>query len=223
MKEDCSTNTRFILLHATKYGERSLVLHTLSKEYGRCAFFLKSATGNKSRTTSLISPLNILEASVNQGKGGLPAASALTTSVPLPGLRDSLYKSSISMYIAELLFRAIKEGANEPGLFDWCEQKILLLNALRGDFSNFHLMFTLELSATLGFRPEFRDLEAFIAPENHKVARELLQIPFGQALLLPMSGSVRSSLVESFISYIEIHLEYPLNLRSIAVLKELFQ
>ena len=40
-------------------------------------------------------------------------------------------------------------------------------------------------------------------------------------MLLPMNGKVRSSLLESFIRYIEIHLEYPLNLRSVAVLREL--
>ena len=216
-----STNTSFILLHATKYGERSLVLHTLCREYGRCALFLGSVSGGKSRLSSLISPLNILEASVNTGKGGLPAVSGLNCAIPLPGLRDNLYKSSISMYLAELLFRAVKEGANEPGLYDWCVQKIMLLNTLQGNFSNFHLMFTLELSAALGFRPEFRDLEAFVAPENHTAARELLQLPFSEALLLPLNGSVRSALVESFLRYLEIHLEYPLNLRSVAVLKEL--
>ena len=224
MTGDNSRNIEFILLHSTKYGERSLVLHTLSREYGRCAFFLRSVAGGKAgngRIANLISPLNILEATISNSRGGMPTVSNPVTSLPLPGLRNNPYKSSISIYLAELLFRAIKEGGNEPGLYDWCVQKIMLLNALDGSFSNFHLMFTLELSAALGFRPEFRDLEAFVEPACRETAQALLELPFSEAMLLPMKGKVRSSLLESFIRYIEIHLEYPLNLRSVAVLREL--
>ena len=224
MTGDNSRNIEFILLHSTKYGERSLVLHTLSREHGRCAFFLSSVAGGKAgngRIANLISPLNILEATISNSRGGMPTVSNPVTSLPLPGLRNNPYKSSISIYLAELLFRTIKEGGNEPGLYDWCVQKILLLNALDGSFSNFHLMFTLELSAALGFRPEFRDLEAFVEPACRETAQALLRLPFSEAMLLPMKGKVRSSLLESFIRYIEIHLEYPLNLRSVAVLREL--
>ena len=226
MTGDNSRNIEFILLHSTKYGERSLVLHTLSREYGRCAFFLRSVAGGKAgngRIANLISPLNILEATISNSRGGMPTVSNPVTSLPLPGLRNNPYKSSISIYLAELLFRAIKEGGNEPGLYDWCEQKILLLNALQDNFSNFHLMFTLELSAALGFRPEYRDIENFIEADYRHIARELLRMPLSEALILPMNGTVRSSLLESFIRYIELHLEYPLNIRSIAVLKELLQ
>ena len=226
MTGDNSRNIEFILLHSTKYGERSLVLHTLSREYGRCAFFLRSVAGGKAgngRIANLISPLNILEATISNSRGGMPTVSNPVTSLPLPGLRNNPYKSSISTYLAELLFRAVKEGANEPGLYGWCEQKILLLNALQDNFSNFHLMFTLELSAALGFRPEYRDIENFIEADYRHTAKELLRMPLSEALILPMNGTVRSSLLESFIRYIELHLEYPLNLRSIAVLKELLQ
>ncbi|MGN0190519.1 MAG: hypothetical protein ACI39U_02575, partial [Candidatus Cryptobacteroides sp.] len=91
----------------------------------------------------------------------------------------------------------------------------------QNNFSNFHLMFTLELSSALGFRPEYRDIEDFVEPDFRQTARELLQLPLGEALILPLNGTSRSSLVESFIRYMEIHLEYPLNLKSISVLREL--
>ena len=49
-----------------------------------------------------------------------------------------------------------------------------------------------------------------------------MRLPFEEAMLVPMTGAVRSSLIESFLSYIETHLEYPLHIRSAAVLKDLF-
>ena len=148
--------------------------------------------------------------------------SSLAASYPLNGLRGNLYKASISMFMAEVLFRVLRDGANEEGLYDWCIRKILLLDAMDGNFSNFHLLFLLELTSVLGFRPEFSDLAPFVSEENAAVAENLMRLPFEEAMLVPMTGAVRSDLIESFLSYMEIHLEYPLNIRSASVLKDLF-
>ena len=36
-----TTNTELIVLHTTKFGENSVVLHTLSREYGRRGFLVR--------------------------------------------------------------------------------------------------------------------------------------------------------------------------------------
>ncbi len=234
-------SVEFILLHSTKYGDNSLVLHTLSREYGRKSLFLRSVSsasslagaagratrrgGTRAAVTGLVSPLNIIEAEVAVNpvsSSAMMTVSGLSASYPLNGLRGNLYKSSISMFIAEVLFRTLREGANEEGLYDWCVGKILLLDAIGGNFNNFHLLFLLELTAALGFRPEFGDMEAFVSAENSALAASLMRLPFEEAMLVPMTGAIRSSLIESFLAYIESHLEYPLNIRSAAVLKDLF-
>ncbi len=241
MTRDRKQPIEFILLHSTKYGDNSLVLHTLSREYGRRSLFLRSISsasslaggserasrkgGARAGVASLVSPLNIIEAEVAENPASRQAmmtVSSLAASYPLNGLRSNLYKASISMFMAEVLFRALREGANEDGLYDWCVRKILLLDAIEGNFSNFHLLFLLELTSALGFRPEFRDIAAFVSPNNAPLVENLIRLPFDEAMLVPMTGAVRSSLIESFLSYIETHLEYPLNVRSVAVLKDLF-
>ena len=231
----------FILLHSTKYGDNALVLHTLSREYGRRSLFLRSVSaasavaggggrasrkgGARAAVTGLVSPLNIIEAEVMAGPSSgsaMMTVSSLAASYPLSGLRGNLYKASISMFMAEVLFRALREGANEDGLYDWCVRKTLLLDAMDGNFSNFHLLFLLELTSALGFRPEFQDIAPFVSADNAALAGSLMRLPFEEAMLVPMTGAVRSSLIESFLSYIETHLEYPLHIRSAAVLKDLF-
>ena len=175
--------------------------------------------------TGLLSPLNILEgvAAVNPASSSaMMSVGSLATSYRLPELRGNLYKASISMFMSEVLFRALRDGANEDGLYDWCVKKILLLDAVQGNFSNFHLLFLLELAGVLGFRPSFADISPFVLTDELPVAEQLLQLDFEEAMLVPMTGSVRSSLIDSFLRYIETHLEYPLNIRSAAVLKELF-
>lgn len=231
----------FILLHSTKYGDNSLVLHTLSREYGRRSLFLRSVSsassvagcsgraskkgGARAAVAGLLSPLNIIEGEVSvnpASSSAMMTVSSLAASYPLSGLRGNLYKSSMSMFMAEVLFRALRDGANESGLYDWCVKKILLLDAVEGSFSNFHLLFLLEFASALGFRPSLADLAPFVPDAHASTAEKLLSLPFGEAMLVPMNGTVRSSLIDSFLRYIETHLEYPLNIRSAAVLKDLF-
>ena len=169
--------------------------------------------------------LNILEGEVAvnpASSSAMMTVSSLAASYPLNGLRGNLYKASISMFMAEVLFRVLRDGANEEGLYDWCIRKILLLDAMDGNFSNFHLLFLLELTSVLGFRPEFSDLAPFVSAENAAAAESLMRLPFEEAMLVPMTGAVRSDLIESFLSYMEIHLASPLNIRSASVLKDLF-
>lgn len=239
MTRDNRQSIEFILLHSTKYGDNSLVLHTLGREYGRRSLFLRSVSspssvaggrgakkgGARAAVTGLLSPLNILEgvAAVNPASSSaMMSVGSLAASYHLPELRGNLYKASISMFMSEVLFRALRDGANEDGLYDWCVKKILLLDAVQGNFSNFHLLFLLELAGVLGFRPSFADISPFVLTDELPVAEQLLQLDFEEAMLVPMTGSVRSSLIDSFLRYIETHLEYPLNIRSAAVLKELF-
>lgn len=241
MTRDNRQPIEFILLHSTKYGDNSLVLHTLSREYGRRSLFLRSVSsasavaggagrvpkrgGSRAAVAGLISPLNIIEGEVAvnpASSSAMMTVGKLAASYPLNGLRGNLHKASMSMFMAEVLFRVMREGANEEGLYDWCVRKILLLDAVEGNFSNFHLLFLLELTAALGFRPEFSDLAPFVGAGNATAAERMMSLPFEEAMLVPMKGAVRSELIESFLSYIEAHLEYPLNIRSTAVLKDLF-
>ena len=62
-------------------------------------------------------------------------------------------KSTISMFMAEVLYRLIREvEANEP-LFDFLCEAVLKLDAMREGVANFHLWFLANLSRLLGYRP----------------------------------------------------------------------
>ena len=50
-------NTQLIVLHTTRYGENSVILHTLGREYGRRSFFVRNAS--KKQMMTLFQPLNI--------------------------------------------------------------------------------------------------------------------------------------------------------------------
>lgn len=215
-----TSDTELIVLHTTKFGENSLVVHTLSRDYGRRSFLVKG-TGKKSMM-SLFLPLNVLEADILEtNKSTLFTARSLTAKHPLLGIRNNMFKNSMTMFMSEVLYRVVKDGAYEQGLFEWCEKDILLLDAIQTDFSNFHIRFLLELTVALGFSPESQDLMPFVG-EHYPVVEKFMTLPFAESMLIPLSGAVRNEIAEEILRYIEYHTESSVNVNSLKVLRELF-
>lgn len=212
--------TELIVLHTTKFGENSLVVHSLSKEYGRRGFLVRGV-GKKS-AMSLFQPLSILEADIiESSKSNLYTARNISLKHHLSGIRENMFKNSMTMFISEVIYRSIKDGANEEGLYEWCEKNILLLDSIQSDFSNFHIRFLLEFAIALGFSPESQDLMPFTG-SHHDIVEQFLKSSFAESMLIPLSGAVRNEIAEEILRYIEFHTDSTLNINSLKVLRELF-
>ena len=215
-----TTNTGLIVLHTTKFGENSLVVHTLSKDYGRRSFLVKGV--GKKAGMSLFLPLNVLEADiVETSRSTLYTARNIVARYPLLGIRNDIFKNSMTMFMSEVLYRVVREGAYEEGLFEWCEKNILLLDAVSIYFSNFHIRFLLELSVALGFSPEARDLVPFVG-DHYPVIERFMTVPFAESMLIPLNGVTRNEIAEEILRYIEFHTDSAVNINSLKVLRELF-
>lgn len=214
-----TVNTELIVLHTTKFGENAIVVHTLSREYGRRSFLVR---GVGQRTMGLFMPLSILEADiVETSKSSLYTARNLVSVCALTGIRSNMYKNTMTMFMSEVLYRVVKEGGMEPGLYEWCVRCIMFLDAIETDFSNYHLLFLLELAVVLGFSPESHDLMPFVG-EHFPVVGKLMKESVAESMLIPLSGAIRNEIAEGILRYIEYHTESSVNVNSLKVLRELF-
>lgn len=213
-------SSQFIILAVTKIGEKSLVLHTLSADWGRRSFIVSVS---KSSGMALFLPLNILDAEVTENsKSDLWRMKSICTAHPLNGIRGSMGKNAITMFMSEVLYRTVRDGVCEDGLFDWCCRSILTLDALESDFSNYHLRFLLELCGALGFNPGVDDIMPFAGPYL-KVIEEFVQLDFSSSMLYPLTGEVRNELASIFLKYLSWHTESTINVKSLAVLREVLR
>lgn len=212
--------TEFIVLATTKVGDNALVVHTLSREWGRRGFLVRSA---KKTGTTLFLPLNILEADVvENSKSELWTLRNITLKDALPGIRGHLQKNTMTLFLSEVLLRTLRDGANEDDLFDWCVGSILTLNALEADFANFPVRFLMELAGALGFRPTFDDIAPF-AQEHLTQMKQLLNASFTESMLLPLNGVTRNALCESLLLYLSFHTDSNIQVKSLSVLRELYR
>lgn len=215
-----SLTAEFIVLATTKVGDNALVVHTLSREFGRRGFLVRSA--RKTGTTVFL-PLNILEAeAVENSKSELWTLRNITLKDGLPGIRGNLQKNTMTLFLAEVLLRTLRDGTNEDGLFEWCVGSILTLNALEADFANFPVRFLLELAGALGFRPTFEDIAPFAA-EHLAPMKALVSAGFEESMLLPLNGATRNALCDSLLLYLSFHTDSVIQVKSLAVLRELYR
>lgn len=172
---------------------------------------------------ALFLPLSLLDAEVVENpKSDLWRLKEVCAGAPLNGIRNDVRKNTMTLFLSEVLLRTVKEGAMEQGLFEWCRGSILTLDAMESDYSNFHLRFLLELAAALGFSPSLEDLMPF-AGEHLDAVRQLLTLGPAESMLIPMNGAQRNAVANLLLDYISYHTESPLQIRSLAVLRELYK
>lgn len=211
--------TRIIVLNTTKVGERNMVVHAISPDLGRRSYIVSASS--KSGSMARWQPLSILSVEVTSNpKSDLWRLSGAGALHSLNGLRTNMYKSAVCMFMAEVLFRTLRDGL-EPGLYEWCEKTILTLDSLEDSFANYHLRWLLELCSAMGFAPSLADVAPFAG--EHLAEFKVLMGQFEDALTLPLQGSVRSDIALSLLDYLSSHLEYHLDIRSLPVLAELFR
>lgn len=209
-----------IVLATTPVGEGSLVIHTLSREYGRRGFLVRPG---KKGGMALFLPLNILEAEVVENpKSELWSLRGIHARDALSGIRDRVHKNTMTLFLSEVLFRTLRDGSYEDGLYPWCVGSILTLNALESDYANFPVRFLAELAGALGFRPSLDDMAPF-AGEHLPALRPFLQGSFTESMLVPLNGKTRNALCEILIQYLEYHTDQSIRVKSLAVLRELYQ
>lgn len=220
-------SSRIIVLHLTKYGESSLVVHSIDSVCGRCSYMLRGAGRSKHVTMGALHDLAILDiVSVANPKSSMAYLKEYEPAVQLTSLRSDMDKNAIAMFISELLYRTIVEQNSDERLFNWLCSAITLLNGVHDNIANFHLWFLAGFCTVMGFGPTREGLFDgcdLLQSDNLTLLRQLTAAEFPEAMAIPLTGTRRRDFCERMVRYIAYHLGINLNLRSLDVLHELYR
>ncbi len=148
--------TRGIVLHTTKYGESSLVVHCYTEQAGRQTFMVKGVRkSRKQNRANLFQPLFILDFEVyHKDSREIQLVKEVTRTVPLNSLPFDITKSTQAIFIAEVLYRVIREEEPNPMLANFLINTIQYLDTMEEASPDFHIIFMFNLSRHLGFYPQ---------------------------------------------------------------------
>ena len=239
------TKTQAIVLHSLKYGETRLIVDMFTRSQGRQSFIVSIPKSVKGKIKKqLFQPLTLLEIESDlRPKLQLQKLSDVRLASPFSSIPFDPNKLSISLFIAEFLYYALRsEQHNEP-LFDYIVNSIQWLDAQTDRFANFHLVFLMRLSRFLGFYPnldhyqtgDYFDLREsiflstppvhrdFLHPQEAEKIQLMMRMDFPTMHLFRMSHQERNRLLEISLIYYRLHLpDFP-ELKSVSVLQELYQ
>ncbi|MGC6471038.1 MAG: DNA repair protein RecO [Flavobacteriales bacterium] len=149
-------STKGIVLSTTKYGETSVICNLYTSEFGRQAVIVKGVRKKKGKF-SYFQSLNILELVIfNKGEGKIHNVKEVKVSKVFSQIPVNIYKSSIAMFLAEVIEKCLKEEEQNISLYQFIEQSILKLDEEEFN-SQFHIFFLVELSRYLGFYPNLEN------------------------------------------------------------------
>ena len=234
-----------IVLHTLKYNDTSNIVDIYTEQGGRASFLVKIPRSRKSGVRSvLFQPLALVELEADvRPTSNLHRIREAKPIHPFRSLPFHPYKSSIAMFLAEFLYRALKEEAPNEPLFAYLMHSVLWLDECEGrSFSNFHLVFLMRLSRFLGLYPNVDDYTegcyfdmlnasftpllpkggAFLKPDEAARIRLLLRMNYETMHLFAMSRAERGRCLAVINDYYRLHIpDFPI-LKSLDVLKELF-
>jgi DNA repair protein RecO (recombination protein O) len=229
--------SRAIVIHHIKYGGSSLIVTLYSDKYGRLSCIINGVRTTKSKfPAGFFQPLNLLELDIYYRQNReIQRIKEATCLFPSNDLSSNIYKNTIALFLAEVLYKALHEEESNPPLFTFLYQAIQLLNDLKEGISNFHIWFMLHFTKYIGIFPtEYNHiLTGRPLPELHmfyalspEVKRSLICL-LSSSITPPDNVSItntdRNLLLDSIIQYYLLHLEGFSKLKSYAVLQEVFK
>lgn len=239
-------NTRGIVFHQTKYSDTSLVVRILTEESGLRSYIIKGARSSKARIrASLFQPLNLLElVASHKEKSDLQHVKEAHLAYSYHSIPEDIRKTSILLFLNELLYKSIQEEAINPELFTFIYEKMILLDNWQANPANFHVAFALHLTHYLGFFPQGKytgqemvfDLteghmtvteplpaENFISGQACSWFSRFLETSVEESDSLAVPALVRAELLEKILVYYHLHLPLTGEFKSHRVLHDVLR
>ena len=215
--------SRILVLHLTKYSDHSAVLHTVDDTAGRRSFLVRGL--KRSGATAAFHSLALLDVvSGASSKSTLAYLKEWTPAPPLPHLRSDLVKSTVALFISEVLYRSFTDAVADPALFDWLCDAVVALDEVEGSVANYPCWFLVGYAVRMGFMPgKTIEPEGIFPPNEAELFQQLLRSSFPEALALPLSSARRQSFLHKMLQYLSYHLGATLGVKSLDVLHAVLQ
>lgn len=234
--------TRGIVFKTTDYGESSVVVQVFTEKFGLQSYIVNGAKKPKAKIArNMLQPLHLLDMVVyHKETGNVQRIKELKNSPQLQSIPYDVIKSSVAMFLNEILYKAVKQQSADENMFDFVFSAIEWLDHQNDGIANFHLLFLVRLTRYLGFFPDrylageadYFDLKngtfsrfkpdsvLYLSPPHTQNFTMLLQGTFENIAGIKLNNDERRYLINKLLDYYALHIEGFGNIKSQAVLEE---
>lgn len=239
-----SYKARGIVLHTVRYGENAMVVFMLTDTLGRQSYMVQGVKGGKSRSNkaALFQPMFVLEfEGYESSQMQMHRMRDVRAAIPLTSIPFDARKSTISLFMAEVIYRLVKEAESNSPLFGFVWESVVALDSMQDGVANFHLWFLVMLSSHLGFFPGNEYLPGcwfdiqngvftpimpshrlILDREDTAVLAAIMETRPAELNELKLSRERRSSFLSAMLIYFGYHLDTMNHIRSVQILRDVF-
>jgi DNA repair protein RecO (recombination protein O) len=234
--------TRGIVFKVTDYGESSVIVQVYTEKFGLQSYIVNGARKPKAKIhRNMLQPLHLLDMVVyHKNNGSVQRIAELKNAPLLQTISYDVIKSSLVMFLNEVLYKSVKQQTGDENLFNFIFHSVELLDQQTANPANFHLVFMTRLSRYLGFYPDRNKPEGadyfdmkdgvftkykpeswqYLSPPHTENFYQLLQYGFEQMENISLKNDERRYLLNKLLEYYAQHVEGFGNIRSHEVLED---
>ena len=234
---------RGVVLGTIKYGDKGVVVQMLTSSHGRQSYMVQGLGSRRGHSKlALFQPLFALEfEGLESPRMQMHRLGEVHNGIVLQSTPFDIKKSTIALFMAEVLHRLVKESEANELLFDFVWGSIEALDAATEGVANFHLWFLSHLCRLLGFSPGneympdawFNIAEGLytlqeppreyrISQENALILRDMLECDVRYIAEIGLNRHQRVEFLSALVRYYGYHLDTINSVQSIRILQEVF-
>ena len=212
-----SVTTDAIVLSLQPHSDKAHVLHAYTRAGGRVNYMVYGL--GRKHPIGMYMPFSLVQITATDDphkpptikevcqRSGLSAKRSISASDPTAQAiqqQSGLYKQTVRLFIAEVLYHVLRHPMPDEPMFDFLEHAVEMLSE-SDEPQNFHLAFLAGFAAQLGFG----------IPEDDEPAHRAL-------LKTPLTRAERQAQLRAMCSYFQEHVETWQTPRSLDILMEVF-
>jgi DNA repair protein RecO (recombination protein O) len=236
--------TRGIILHQIKYTDSGIVVQMYTRKFGRQSFLVRGMRNRKTgKHNSLFQPMFILDLELYyKATREMQTLKEFSVFYTPYNIYNNIKKSSVAIFLGEVLTSVLREESPHDDLFDYIEQSILYFDNISSGYANFHIAFLAGLSSFLGFEPGpradmndifFDMINGTFMPvppvHGNYASKEITSIladffagSYESVSRISLTGKTRNDVLETLVKYYSLHLPGLKKINSLEILKEVF-
>ncbi|MFN8429155.1 MAG: DNA repair protein RecO [Spirosomataceae bacterium] len=217
-----------IVISFIPYRETSIIVKIYTELFGIQTYIENGVRSVKGKNRiALFQPLTLLDMVVyHDSKKEIHRISEIKCNYPYQTLSVDIIKTTIGIFINEILSHSLKEHEANSALFSFLENTLQYLDHQSAYVENFHFVFLYKFCNFLGFGPEnASEITAQLLEQGVPVKSEEREVfdrfdSFNFGDEIKISRQLRAKVLEHFLFYYKMHLEGFGEMKSLNVLRE---
>ena len=223
--------TRGIVLHYIRYRDTSIITKIYTERFGLQSYIVNGVRSKSAKSKiALFQPLTLLDMVVYHRENSINRISELHIGRPYQSLHTEIKKSSITLFLAELLQQLLHEEEENPELFAFIFDGLAYFDEQNQGYENFHVQFLLQLSRFLGLEisshidilKEVEEHET-LPTQSEAVGQAIdhfLQSTWQESLVI--NNAQRRTILDIVLSFYRYQLGIKTDSKSLTIFRDVF-